>query len=117
MRMPRRIHRRFIIIAVALIALVAWVSSAGAQPLADRVPADALLYVGWAGSEHLAPAYAQSHLKGLIDAPPPLRAAPSQGLEGRVEPPPALRRDRPPRRPPPSGPGHDGRRARRCRRP
>src|SRR3954464_9223674 len=68
MRMPRRIHRRFIIIAVALIALVAWIPSAGAQPLADRVPADALLYVGWAGSEHLAPAYAQSHLKGLMDA-------------------------------------------------
>jgi hypothetical protein len=61
MRMPRR----FIVIAVALLA---WVPSAGAQPLADRVPADALLYVGWAGSEHLAPAYAQSHLKGLMDA-------------------------------------------------
>jgi hypothetical protein len=39
-----------------------------AQPLADKVPADALLYVGWAGAGKLGPAYAQSHLKGMMDA-------------------------------------------------
>jgi prepilin-type processing-associated H-X9-DG protein len=41
---------------------------AAAQPLADRVPSDALLYIGWAGSERLAPAFQQSHLKGLLDS-------------------------------------------------
>jgi prepilin-type processing-associated H-X9-DG protein len=38
-----------------------------AQPLADRVPADALVYVGWRGSTAMPPAYAQSHLKAVID--------------------------------------------------
>jgi prepilin-type processing-associated H-X9-DG protein len=61
MRMPQRF-----IVAVGFFACIA--SSAAAQPLADRVPADALLYVGWAGTEKLGPAYAQSHLKGLMDA-------------------------------------------------
>ena len=41
---------------------------AAAQPLVDRVPSDALLYVGWAGSERLAPAFQGSHLKGLLDS-------------------------------------------------
>jgi prepilin-type processing-associated H-X9-DG protein len=39
-----------------------------AQPLADRVPQDALLYVGWSGSESMGPAYEGSHLKAIVDA-------------------------------------------------
>ncbi len=39
-----------------------------AQPLADRIPADALVYVGWTGSDNLGPAYQSSHLKGVVDA-------------------------------------------------
>lgn len=38
-----------------------------AQPLADRVPADAVLYVGWAGAEAMEPAYEQSKLRAVLD--------------------------------------------------
>jgi hypothetical protein len=38
-----------------------------AQPLADKVPADAILYAAWQGAEHLGPGYEQSNLKGLIE--------------------------------------------------
>jgi prepilin-type processing-associated H-X9-DG protein len=38
-----------------------------AQPLADRVPADAIAYVGWQGSDALGDAYGKSHLKAVLD--------------------------------------------------
>ncbi|HEX3357232.1 MAG TPA: hypothetical protein VHS31_09695 [Tepidisphaeraceae bacterium] len=38
-----------------------------AQPLADKVPANSLLYFGWRGSDDLGPAYADSHLKAVLD--------------------------------------------------
>src|SRR3954453_7120153 len=41
---------------------------ARAQPLADRIPQDALVYVGWAGADHMPAAYAESHLKAVVDA-------------------------------------------------
>src|SRR5688572_33457733 len=37
-----------------------------AQPLADRIPADAVAYIGWQGSEALGEPYAQSHLKAVL---------------------------------------------------
>lgn len=37
------------------------------QALSDRVPADAMVYVGWEGAENLGPAYQKSHLKGFLD--------------------------------------------------
>ena len=37
-----------------------------AQPLADRVPADAIVYVGWRGAENV-PGYNESHLKAIVD--------------------------------------------------
>lgn len=40
---------------------------ATAQPLADRVPADSMIYVGWQGSADLGPGYAQSNLKAVLD--------------------------------------------------
>ncbi len=52
--------------AVLFVVLLA--CAASAQPLADRIPADALVYVGWAGADKLTPAYAQSRLKGVVDS-------------------------------------------------
>jgi prepilin-type processing-associated H-X9-DG protein len=37
-----------------------------AQPLADRIPADAVAYVGWQGSDALEEQYAPSHLKAVL---------------------------------------------------
>ena len=54
----------------ALMCLFAAASAAraatGVAPLADRVPADALVYVGWAGGD-ACPGYDASHLKGVVD--------------------------------------------------
>ncbi|MGA2497351.1 MAG: DUF3352 domain-containing protein [Tepidisphaeraceae bacterium] len=36
------------------------------QVLANRVPADAIVYVGWAGADEMGPAYAKSHLAALM---------------------------------------------------
>jgi len=53
---------------LCILALALIVSTAGAQPLADRIPADAIVYVGWKGADALGPAYDASHLKAVIDA-------------------------------------------------
>jgi prepilin-type processing-associated H-X9-DG protein len=37
-----------------------------AQPLAERVPADALVYVGWAGASTLGDSYAGTHLQSVM---------------------------------------------------
>jgi len=57
--------RIFVAFAIAITTLS---SSASAQPLVDRVPADAMVYIGWAGSSNLGADYDQTHLKALIDA-------------------------------------------------
>jgi prepilin-type processing-associated H-X9-DG protein len=41
---------------------------ARAQPLADRVPDDAIVYFGWRGGESMGQAYEQSNLKAMLDA-------------------------------------------------
>lgn len=52
---------------IGLLAL-AWISlPVSAQPLADKVPEDAIIYVGWAGTDALADPYKQSRLKGVVD--------------------------------------------------
>src|SRR5205823_7028673 len=38
-----------------------------AQPMAERVPADAVVYIGWQGTDSLN-GYENSHLKGVIDS-------------------------------------------------
>ncbi len=48
-------------------AVAVTTGSARAQVLADRVPADAVAYAGWAGSDALGPAYDASHLKTFIE--------------------------------------------------
>lgn len=40
---------------------------ASAQPLADKVPADAVEYFAWRGAADLGPAYPQSNLKAVMD--------------------------------------------------
>lgn len=48
------------------VALLLVAGSAVGQPLADRVPADALIYFGWGGSETMGPGYAGSHLEAVL---------------------------------------------------
>lgn len=50
-----------------VIVLIAWTQTF-AQAMADRVPADAMIYVGWNGSRDMGPSYAGSHLKAVLDA-------------------------------------------------
>lgn len=38
-----------------------------AQALADKVPADAIVYAGWRGVDDLGPGYSQSNLKAVLD--------------------------------------------------
>ena len=53
---------------VAVVAFLIAPVVALAQPLGDRVPDNAILYIGWQGTEAMPPAYAQSHLKGILDS-------------------------------------------------
>jgi prepilin-type processing-associated H-X9-DG protein len=57
-----RLTRTLLLLCFVLLPAIA-----KAQPLADKVPADAILYVGWQGTDHLPAAYQNSRLKGLLD--------------------------------------------------
>src|ERR1700760_753616 len=39
-----------------------------APPLVDRIPGDAMVYIGWTGVNSVGPAYGDSHLKAVLDA-------------------------------------------------
>ena len=54
--------RIVVLLAVVLVPVAAW-----GQPLADKVPADALIYVGWRGTEAMAADYGESRLKAVLD--------------------------------------------------
>ncbi len=58
--------------AYFLTAALCWCAGAqraiAAGPLDDRVPQDALAYIGWAGADSLQEQYAHSNLKGVLDA-------------------------------------------------
>ncbi len=59
---------RVLVLSAVSIAFLAS-SRASAQveaPLADRIPRDALLYVGWAGTETIEQLYAGSHAEALV---------------------------------------------------
>src|SRR4051794_12427428 len=56
-------RRTLIILGLLLAPLFAH-----AQPLADKIPADTLLYAGWRGADNLGPGYSGSHLKAVLDA-------------------------------------------------
>jgi hypothetical protein len=51
-----------------LTMLVLAVGFAQAQPMGDKAPADALIYVGWQGADHLPAGYQQTRLKALLDS-------------------------------------------------
>ena len=54
---------------LAAVVCVFFTSSvAPGQPLADQVPADALMYIGWSGSAKLGAEYEQSHLRAFLAA-------------------------------------------------
>src|SRR5687768_5357519 len=50
----------------ALVLILLSPLAARAQPLADRVPDDAIVYVGWFGDESIGSDYDQSHLKAVL---------------------------------------------------
>src|ERR671913_872745 len=57
---------RRLVLALLVVSFLTRISSA--QPLADRIPADAVIYVGWRGSSNLGPAYDGSHTKAVVEA-------------------------------------------------
>ena len=60
---------RKIFAAVLLVWSVSFSQTARAAPaLADRIPADAIFYLGWAGTDALSKQYDTSHLKAIVDA-------------------------------------------------
>jgi prepilin-type processing-associated H-X9-DG protein len=56
-----------VLCASILVVLFAPVFCLG-QPLADRLPGDAQVYIGWSGTDSLGPGFDQSHLKAVLDA-------------------------------------------------
>src|SRR5437763_4427686 len=54
--------RIFTFVAVIVAAL-----QLHAQPLADKIPADSLIYIGWAGVDEMK-GYDGSHLQGILQA-------------------------------------------------
>ncbi len=61
--LKRMIQAGLILGALALSPLVAQ-----AQPLADRVPADACIYVGWAGIRSMGAEFNDTHFKAVLEA-------------------------------------------------
>jgi prepilin-type processing-associated H-X9-DG protein len=53
-------------IASVVVAILMVAGLANAQPLADKVPGDALIYFGWSGSDTMGPGYAGSHLEAVL---------------------------------------------------
>ena len=53
------------LVVALVIALGAFTTSA--QPLADRVPGDAMVYIAWRGSASMGPGYEGSHLKAVLE--------------------------------------------------
>jgi prepilin-type processing-associated H-X9-DG protein len=62
------LNRVAVSVSFVVAVFIAGVHSASAQPLADRIPADAVIYVGWAGADSMGPGYDGSHLKAILDA-------------------------------------------------
>jgi prepilin-type processing-associated H-X9-DG protein len=56
---------RFVAVVLVVVSVTA---TAPAQPLADRVSQEAVIYLGWRGSSQLGPGYEASHLKAVLDA-------------------------------------------------
>ena len=61
------ILRRKSVLALVLATMASVPALARAENDADRVPADAVAYIHWAGEDAMGPAYASSHMKQLFD--------------------------------------------------
>jgi hypothetical protein len=57
---------RLRLFSVLTIFLTPFAFMARAQPLADKVPGDALIYVGWQGAGTAAPGFEGSHLQAIL---------------------------------------------------
>jgi prepilin-type processing-associated H-X9-DG protein len=55
-------------LSVVLVTVLCCAAGVRAQTLADRVPADAIAYLGWKGADSPDNGYAGSHLQAIIDA-------------------------------------------------
>lgn len=55
-------------ISVALLVVAFAPIACFAQALSDKVPGDAIIYIGWRGASNPGPGYDQSHLKAILDA-------------------------------------------------
>lgn len=53
---------------LALLVIFGLGSITAAQPLVDRVPGDAVVYIAWGGAETMGAEYGTSHLKAVLDA-------------------------------------------------
>ena len=62
---PRRLAAA---LAALTLLLAPAARPASAQPMIEHVPADAVLYMGWSGTDALGPAYTTSRLKAVLDA-------------------------------------------------
>src|SRR5437764_297565 len=51
---------------VAVVVCLISPALAKAQVLADRLPADAIVYVGWSGADSAAPGFQGSHFQGVL---------------------------------------------------
>ena len=60
--------RTLTLLALAAVASLAAVGRAQTAPLADKMPADPILYVGWAGSEKVAQLYDGTHAQAVLAA-------------------------------------------------
>ncbi|MEM7626921.1 MAG: hypothetical protein AAF333_15105 [Planctomycetota bacterium] len=61
------LRRRLAVLFAAGCLSLTGLVTAHAQPLIDRVPADAVFYFGWAGTDAVADDYAQSTFKEVVD--------------------------------------------------
>jgi prepilin-type processing-associated H-X9-DG protein len=59
-------HRISVLLSVLVVVTLTTLTSA--QPLVDRVPGDAVIYVAWGGAETMGAEYDSSHLKAILDA-------------------------------------------------
>jgi prepilin-type processing-associated H-X9-DG protein len=55
-------------IATCLLAVILFPAVGLGQALSDRMPGDAMIYVGWKGTDSPGAGYDQSHLKAVLDA-------------------------------------------------
>jgi prepilin-type processing-associated H-X9-DG protein len=61
-------RRLFCFLTVVVLTIAFVPAAARAQALVDKIPDDAVIYIGWAGTDNLGAAYEGSHLKAVVDS-------------------------------------------------